>query len=247
MKTCIVVPCYNEEKRIHIDAFKEYLLVHDNISLCFINDGSIDTTINILDNIKSFFPNRVIVFDLKQNQGKAEAIRFAVNSLNTKDEFDFIGFIDADLAAPLQEIDNLLIAGMQNHKVIIGSRFKRMGANINRSPFRHYLGRVFATFASTLLRLPIYDTQCGLKLFENEISKKIFKDPFISKWLFDVELFARIIGRYGRKFAMEYIFEVPLLQWEDKKGSKIKLGFFLKAPFDLMKIYIKYYQALKNK
>lgn len=89
-----------------------------------------------------------------------------------------------------------------------------------------------------MLQLPIYDTQCGAKLIHADVVSTLFKDSFLSKWLFDVELLFRLKKNY--KDFEKRIIEVPLNKWEDVAGSKIKFSYFLKAPLDLLRIYLKY-------
>ena len=112
---------------------------------------------------------------------------------------DFIGFLDADLAAPIEEIDNLLkiIKIDKTKEVVFASRIQLIGSEIKRNYFRHFFGRVFATGVSNILNLPVYDTQCGAKLFRTEHAELIFSEHFISRWFFDVELFARSIAGTG--------------------------------------------------
>ena len=92
-----------------------------------------------------------------------------------------------------------------------------------------YAIRSYYALASMVLKLPVYDTQCGAKLFSNSIASQIFNKPFISKWLFDIELFSRAIILYGRQAIKETVVEIPLNEWEDKAGSKIKTTYFIKA------------------
>jgi len=102
------------------------------------------------------------------------------------------------------------------------------------------LVRVIATSISKILKLKVYDTQCGCKIFEKELSETIFKDPFISKWLFDVEIFQRIILIYGRHQVLNKMVEIPLKRWIDKDGSKVKISYFFKMLMDLYSINKKY-------
>jgi hypothetical protein len=111
---------------------------------------------------------------------------------------------------------------------------KLLGREVHRQAVRHYLGRVFATVVSTLLRLPIYDTQCGAKIFRvTEPVKRLFALPFRSKWIFDVELLGRHVAAVGRARAEQTIFELPLERWTDVAGSKLTPWHAARALWDL--------------
>ena len=87
-----------------------------------------------------------------------------------------------------------------------------------------------------ILNLPVYDTQCGAKIFSRKICDNIFYEQFISPWLFDVELFARLLNVYGMERTIQMSYEHPVSKWVDIDGSKVKTIYFLKAPFELLKI-----------
>ena len=123
---------------------------------------------------------------------------------------------------------------------VCGSRILRLGASIHRSFFRHYFGRVFATVASNILNIPVYDTQCGAKLFRAEHAELIFSEHFLSRWFFDVELFARSIELMGRQKTVHSIYEVPLSQWHDQGVSKVSWGSMIRTPIELLRIYYHY-------
>jgi dolichyl-phosphate beta-glucosyltransferase len=245
-KTSIIIPCYNEELRLPKEDIFHFLKQEDSIHLCFTNDGSTDKTMEVLKSIKEKFPETVSIIDLKKNSGKAEAVRHSMIQLNAQNTFDFIGYFDADLATPLSQI-KLVLDGFNKRETTIlcmGSRVKRLGTQITRKPTRHYLGRIFATTVSIALNIPVYDSQCGAKIFRASAVNDIFKEHFISKWIFDVEVLMRIKNLYGVDKINQYIREVPLEEWQEIGNSKIGFKGFIKAPAELTKIYLKYRRAL---
>jgi len=236
----IVMPCYNEEKRLPLSEIEYFLKLNTETSILFVNDGSKDNTFGILKDFCKITNNAKFI-DLLDNKGKAEAVRIGFLHILAIDKNTSIGFADADLATPLQELvmlDNILKS--ENKDFVFGSRWKRIGSVIERNPFRHYFGRVFATIVSLMLNLPVYDTQCGAKVFSNTIIKDIFNDPFISPWFFDVEIFARYINKFGEKKLFHKVLEVPLNNWIEKGDSRLGKLDFLKVPFELNRIRKKY-------
>jgi glycosyltransferase involved in cell wall biosynthesis len=208
------------------------------VDFLFSNDGSTDDTAKIVEEFKKKYPERIKVFTLQQNSGKAEAVRQGMLEAYKDEGYSHIGFWDADLATPLTEIVHLL-AFSSRKKIMLGSRWKRLGAVIERKGSRHLLGRVFSTFASIILKMPVYDTQCGAKIFTREVIF-LLDEKFITKWLFDIELLARYRNKFGHQAAVNDIIEVPIDQWMEKGGSKLKLTHMLGVPAELLKINSKY-------
>jgi glycosyltransferase involved in cell wall biosynthesis len=246
-KICIAIPCYNEAGRLPFKEFEEYLNKNEDISFCFVNDGSTDNTLALLYEIEKHRTDIISIIDFNQNMGKAEAVRRGMLAAAEWNKFDFIGFFDADLSTPLDQLKLFLKFYYENDKleIIIGSRVKRMGAIIERNSYRHYIGRIFATFASIILHLPVYDTQCGAKIFKNHLIPAIFEKPFLSKWFFDIEIFARIISKYGYTYLYDSLIEVPLLKWYEKGKSKLRITDFINVPLDLLKIHLHYRKTIK--
>ncbi len=233
---CIIIPCYNEEKGLAVQEYSHFLEENLAVLICFVNDGSSDNTLEILEGLKKSFPNQVIVHNLPKNVGKAEAIRDGMHYCRENLQFDYIAYLDADLATSLEEC--LAMTQYLDHKItfVFASRIKRIGAVIERSYYRFFIGRVIATGISYILNLGVYDTQCGCKVFSKELADEVFKQPFISKWLFDVEIFDRIIKFYGRDKVLEKMIEIPLVKWIDAGDSKVKASYFFKLWIDLYKI-----------
>lgn len=153
----------------------------------------------------------------------------------------FVGFWDADLATPLEEVKWFYqFAGDDSYDLIIGSRVARLGAKIDRTIFRHYSGRLFATLISQGLGWKVHDTQCGAKLMTPELIPICMERPFKTSWLFDVEILLRLKKVYGNA-AQEKVLEVPIRAWNDVKGSKIGWLDFVKVPFQIWKVF-QYYK-----
>lgn len=236
MQTTIIVPCYNEEKRLPVDAFLSFAEKNKDIYFLFVDDGSKDNTLNKLKYL-SDINQRFSFMRLQPNQGKAEAVRQGMLHALKNTKPDYIGFWDADLATPLNEIENFLDC-FQNtaFQIIMGCRLIRLGVNIRRKKIRFYMGRLFATAVLFTLKLNVYDTQCGAKLYKANLVPLLFEKPFISNLIFDVELLARYIKIFGLNEATKNIYEYPLSSWEDVAGSSVRLKDVLKAPVDLWKI-----------
>jgi len=234
----LIVPCYNEASRLQIKEFRQ--AAAQGLQFCFANDGSTDGTLALLQKEWASEP-RVQIFNAPQNLGKAEVIRHAALDLLKRGELQkrqiqWVGFWDADLATPLSEV--LLFRsyhqafGAKKH-AIFGSRVLRLGAHIVRSPMRHYLGRLFATLASQLLHLQSYDSQCGAKLIHVSRVSDVYSQPFLSKWIFDVEMILRL--------GQDTIIECPVSEWRDVPGSKVKVSReALRVIRDLFRIREKY-------
>lgn len=241
-KTAIVVPCFNEAERLRPEAFIGFPAVDQGVTFIMVDDGSTDGTAQVIAAMHRAEPDRFIEARLPRNMGKAEAVRAGV-LLARESPFDYIGYWDADLSTSLDEIAKLRQALESSGKAIaLGSRVGLLGRRIRRSGVRHYLGRLFATAASLLLDLPVYDTQCGAKLFRNtDDLGEVFRRPFSVGWIFDVEILARYVSLPGQKMDLEQIaLECPLDAWRDVPGSKLKTRHFLVAGYELTKLWLRY-------
>ncbi len=245
----IVVPCYNEAERLDVARFHGFASGRPGIRFLLVNDGSRDDTLTRLMQLEAEDSKHFSVFDLPRNGGKAEAIRQGV--LHAAEmQPDFIGYWDADLATPLDAIPNFIEVLRRRPEVllVIGTRLPLLGHDIRRRPIRRLLGRAFAQAASLTLGTKIRDTQCGAKLFRNTSQMlAAFAEPFDSRWIFDVELLARLIAigslttRPRSNLSLKnLLYELPLDYWEDVAGSRLKRSDFVKAIGDLSRIWWRY-------
>ncbi len=212
----LVVPCFNEARRIDLAAFAK---APANVGFVFVDDGSSDNTTAVIEASK---PMGSTLLRLPRNAGKGEAVRQGMlHVLDHPANFPgvrWLGFWDADLATPLTEVPGLVHV-LENAgadlDAVFASRIKRLGARIERSLKRHLLGRFFTTISDSMLDLSAYDTQCGAKIFQVDAVAKAFSEAFVSRWIFDVEILLRL----GRERVVEH----PLSVWCDVRGSKLNI------------------------
>jgi len=181
------------------------------------------------------------VLRLERNGGKANAVRRGVLEA-FRLPVELIGFWDADLATPLDAIEEFanVLERRPNVQLAIGARIRLLGRRIERGVLRHYSGRGFATLAALALRLPVYDTQCGAKVFRaTPTFERIFAEPFELEWTFDVELIARLMRSVRRSGddARELVVEVPLQQWCDAPGSKLRMSHVPRIAWEALRLF----------
>jgi glycosyltransferase involved in cell wall biosynthesis len=240
-EAAVTIPCYNEADRLNCDAFLGFVREHREVMFIFVDDGSTDNTGQLLESMSKTETDNIRLISFETNCGKAEAVRQGTLSAIAAGS-RYIGYWDADLATPLNSVLEFTSELKKNPHLLLvmGARVQLLGRTIVRKRYRHYLGRVFATVASFVLRMPVYDTQCGAKMFvASEAVELAFRDQFISRWVFDVEILARLVCRSDVNPRVA-ICEYPLFEWHDVKGSKIKPKDFWIALWDLARIHRTY-------
>jgi dolichyl-phosphate beta-glucosyltransferase len=241
----VVVPCYNEAQRFQPEHFFAAARQHAGVNFILVDDGSRDTTRDVIGRLEREQPDRFMALGLDQNQGKAEAVRQGMNLALARAP-DLVAYFDADLATPLAELEPMrsLFAQRPELQMVLGSRVAMLGREVTRSHQRHYLGRVFASAASLSLGLTVYDTQCGAKMFRDTAAvRTVFAHPFRSRWAFDVEILARMkaLAKEGVIPELERaIVEHPLSRWRDVSGSKLSTRAAIGAAAELAKVWIRY-------
>ncbi len=223
----LIVPCFNEAARLNPPAFLDFLATHPTVSLLLVDDGSTDATPEMLERMRAAAPDSIGVLRLAPHKGKGEAVRQGIlQSLERHPAL--VGFWDADLSTPLDAVDDFLALARLRPDIdlILGSRVMLMGRDIRRLAWRHYLGRVFATAVSLALDLPVYDTQCGAKVFRaNDAIAAVFAAPFRSRWIFDVEVLARYLDlpvADGGPSRRSRIYELAVSVWHHAPGSRLR-------------------------
>lgn len=241
MKTGIIIPCYNEGKRLNQEAFVSFISENKNYHLCFVNDGSKDNTLEVLHTMKNQAPEAISIVDVKKNSGKATAVRAGARFLYSMTNISNIGFMDADLSTDFRDFKDLVSTlEKENKLVVFGSRNALGSGTIERNFMRNVFSKFVKQFILLILGLPIRDTQCGAKVFARSIVPVAYDDAFVSKWLFDVEIFLRLKKFLGKENTMKNIVEQPLMRWVHVDDSKLGMRDALEIPGRLAQIWMNY-------
>lgn len=237
----VVIPCYNEETRLKTEKFNHFVRNNPGYHLCFVNDGSTDKTLVVLNKFREGKEDYISVFDCPKNGGKAEAVRLGMLHLAKDESLDYIGFLDADLSTDFQAFDDLTktIASSQ-YKIVSGSRISRMGADIVKQSSRGIISKTINFIIRKILGMEFQDTQCGAKIMTKSVIEDVFQEPFLTRWLFDVEIFMRMKRKYGVEKAKTMICEQPLNRWVHEDGSKLSMKDSVKIIGQLFQIAIRY-------
>ncbi|MGB6267761.1 MAG: response regulator [Olleya sp.] len=220
----VVIPCYNEEERLLSNEFINYIDKNSGYHLCFVNDGSKDKTLEVLNKLKKGREDFITVYDCEKNGGKAEAVRLGMLHMAKKEDLDYIGFLDADLSTDLADFDDLVkTIETSDFKIVSGSRISRMGANITKESARKIISLTINFIIRTILKMDFKDTQCGAKIFHKDVINIAFGEKFVTQWIFDVEIFKRMSMRFGLKKAKTMLCEQPLKRWIHADGSKLSM------------------------
>ena len=238
----MVVPCYNEAARLSPEAFRAFAGTWRDGRFLFVDDGSTDDTPAVLSELTTALPEDFALLRLPGNVGKGEAVRQGfLEAFRSGPEY--VGFWDSDLATPLDAIPlfEAVFRDRPRIEIVLGSRVKLLGRDVQRNAVRHYLGRAFATAVAITIGLAVYDSQCGAKIFRvTDTLREVFAVPFHSRWIFDVEILARFLQakrRDGTTGTEALLYELPLPVWHDIGGSKLRAKDFGRAMIDLTWIY----------
>lgn len=207
-------------------------------ALVLVNDGSTDDTAAVLDEVTNSLAMKILdthVHNMAANAGKGEAVRQGVRVARARYPGCDVALTDADLSTPLPEMARLAAErARRGIDVLQGTRVALAGKTIIRSRTRHLVGRVAQTLMCGLLDLHLYDTQAGAKVFRGEAADRLFDDPFVSRWLFDCEIFLR-----AREMGY-HVEEEPLHEWRQVDGSNVRPWTYATALAELLTIALRY-------
>jgi dolichyl-phosphate beta-glucosyltransferase len=233
----VVIPCFNEERRLDLVRL-ESLASSGRVRLLFVDDGSTDGTVATLSSLAEKDDLPVALLRLPRRVGKAEAIRSGLLH-GFEQGAPILAYYDADLATPPEELLRLLdlLESRSDLAFVMAARVGLLGRRIERRALRHYLGRVFASIASLVLHIRVYDTQCGAKAFRASASlREAVGTPFRSAWVFDVELIGRLVRgtATAEPVPIAAFAEMPLREWRDIPGSRLGGLDMARALIDLL-------------
>jgi glycosyltransferase involved in cell wall biosynthesis len=222
----IVIPAYNEETRLPatLEAVDAYIRGEQFsfIEVIVVDDGSRDGTSAVAERCVG-----VRLLKNPGNRGKGYTVRHGM--LEAKGEW--ILYTDADLSAPIGELDKLQEAAeREGADVAIGSRaIDRSLVGVHQSAFRELSGRAFNVIMRMVTGLPFRDTQCGFKLFRATAAREIFSRQTLDGFSFDVEdlVIAKTLGYRA--------IEVPVV-WNNVEGTKVEMWSGVQSFIDLVGI-----------
>lgn len=211
----IIIPAFNEEARLgkSLARIREYLAETGrdchNTEVIVVDDGSTDGTADLVRRCIPDFPGLLLVSN-ERNRGKGYSVRHGM--LVAKGKIAL--FTDADLSAPIEELEKLLKA-LETADVSIGSRaIDRSLIQVHQSRMREMAGIIFNGFVRFFTGLPFLDTQCGFKAFRRERARIAFEQQRSERFGFDPELLF-LARRHGLKCV-----EVPV-RWAHSEGTKV--------------------------
>lgn len=186
-------------------------------------------------------PNHTRENRLKSTAGKEEAVTTGLIEVmrQTTHRPPFVSNWDAGLATPIDEalIHREVHIACNTLIMAVRNRVRRLGANVDRSFSRHFLGTIFAIAASSAPAPPVYDTQCGSKILCNtDILEKFLAKPLVTRWAFDVEHMARICATSQASSSSRLVTEVPVSAWRDVAAFEVAVAASAISLVDLLNI-----------
>ena len=224
MKTGIIIPCHNEEKKMNAQAFISFIKNNSDYHLCFVNDGSRDNTLELLYDMKRRAPHNISIIDVKKTSGKAIAVRAGIRFLYNMKTINYIGFIDADLSINLEDFKKLVKTLKIDDSVsVVYTSFNTKDNDIIQCDlFGGIVAKCIKYGVHQLLKIPICNTFYGAKVFRKSIIPIICGEAFVCRYLFQVEMFLRLKNYIGRKGVMSKVLERPSINNNEIDCLKLK-------------------------
>jgi glycosyltransferase involved in cell wall biosynthesis len=219
MRVSIVIPAYNEEKRIS-KTLDRYIKFFDrkpnlNYKIFVVINNTNDKTEEIVKNFTN--PNKNLTYVSLEKGGKGNALIYGFNSQIKDSWAEIIGFVDADMATPPESFYDLIVK-IGNNDAIVADRYSKGAVITPAFSFRRVvISRIFNFLVRAMFNIRLNDTQCGAKLFKINPLKEVIKDLTTTEWAFDIDI---LYSFYKRGFKVT---SAPTV-WYEVKGSKLRIG-----------------------
>lgn len=225
----VIIPAYNEEKRIGptLESLDQYFKKQNySYEIIVVANNCTDRTDEVVKKYQEKISHLKLI-DIKNGcDGKGCAVKIGIKQASG----DYLIFMDADNSTRIYELDKFWPYFKKGFSVVIGSRaLKESKIKIKQPWYREFLGRLGNLLIRIVLLPEIYDTQCGFKAFTKKAALQIFAKQKISGWGFDIEVLA-----LARKFGFK-IKEVPVT-WFNAPDSKVSLTSYLSTFKELFQI-----------
>lgn len=227
----IIIPAYNEEKRISqtlLDVDRYLSKQKYGYEILVANDGSKDKTAKIVQNFQSIVKSLELINN-SENHGKGYIVRQAM--LQAKGKYRL--FMDADNSTTINHIEKMWPFFEKGFNVVIGSRDSKDARGACQAVPQSFIKRQLGNFGNLLIQTVavwgIWDTQCGFKVFTDRAAKDIFSRLTIDRWGFDIEALA-VAQRLGYKIA-----KIPVY-WVNEPDSRVGWKGYLKTFVELFQI-----------
>ncbi len=211
----IVIPVYNEEKRLgsSLEAIVKYLQDKPwSREIVLVDDGSTD---NGLEMARQKLADRetLRVISYGTNRGKGYALKQGILAGQGR----YILFTDADLSTPIEELDKMWPWFEQGFDIVQGSRKTRGAEVVQHQPWlRENMGKAFTWLSNVIAQVNVSDVTCGFKGYRREVAHELYGCQQIFDWSFDAEII-HLARRGGYRLK-----EVPV-RWHDERGTKVHL------------------------
>lgn len=228
MYLSVIIPAYNEEKRIAktLESIYNFLKIQTyDYEILVVNDGSKDKTVEVVSQLLGQIANLKLI-DNKENHGKGWVVRQGM--LSAQGEVRL--FMDADNSTAVDQVTKFLPFFEQGYDVVVGSRNIKGATVATKQPWiREFLGWAFRFLVHMIVPLGVLDSQAGFKAFSRKSAEAVFAKQTIFRWAFDVEILS-IAKKLGFR-----IKEVPIA-WNNEAESHVKLGGMIRMFFEVLTV-----------